>query len=81
MRYPNEVDLVREFDGDTWRTLRPLEDRLQNEFRKHRSERALDGVQMDYSIQNDSTLEALKGRVDTAIALAVDCRARRQQAA
>jgi hypothetical protein len=78
MRYPNEVGLVREFDGDTWRVLRTLEDRLQNEFRKHRSERALDSTVMDLDIENDGTLEALKVKVDRAIALAAECRSRRR---
>ena len=81
MRYPNEVDYVRQHDGDTWRVLRPLPDKLQNEFRKHLSERALDQIEMDHAVVNDGTLPELKNRVDLAIALALDSRTRRRQQA
>jgi len=63
MRFPNEMEAVKDKGGITIRVVRPDMHSLQAMVPAHASETALDDAEFDYEIQNDGTLEELVSKV------------------
>lgn len=63
VRFPNEADVVREEGGALWFVNRPSLPPLTED--DHISERALVGYTPDATVENDSTLEAFRVKVQT----------------
>lgn len=61
LRFPNELDAVRERGGITLRIIRPSIEEASNSL--HESETALDGAVLNHVIVNDGTIEDLKNKV------------------
>lgn len=59
MRFPNELEAIRNYRGSTWRIMRPEVSPVN----PHTSETAIDGALFDQYVHNDSTLEALREQV------------------
>lgn len=63
MRFPNEMEAVKERDGITIRVERPEMFSYQSMASEHASEKALDDAEFDYEIVNDGTLDELVEKV------------------
>lgn len=63
MRFPNEMDAVKERKGVTIRVARPDMQSLQAMVPAHASETALDDAEFDYEIINDGSIEDLVEKV------------------
>lgn len=66
VRFPNEAEQIKEYGGIIVRIIRPTLTRDTAD--AHISERALDDYQPDYTVHNDSTLEALYAEADKVMA-------------
>lgn len=62
VRTPREVETVRAYGGEVWYIDRP--DIAAVGISNHYTEVALEGVEFDRTIRNDSTVESLKTKVD-----------------
>lgn len=62
MRFPNEMEAVKERKGITIRITRPVK-KSKTTPRLHPSETSLDKAEFDYTIVNDSTIEELVKKV------------------
>lgn len=62
VRFPNEVEMIKEYGGKIIRVNRLLEQEFGMD---HISETALDKYEFDYSIDNNGTLDELYKRIDT----------------
>lgn len=63
VRFPNEAALIRSRGGQIWHVVRPGVERV----RAHESEAHALAIPADYTILNDSTLDALHGTVQRAL--------------
>lgn len=64
LRFPNEIDMIRNMGGTIVRVIRPDTDPSEEDLRaKHESEKAMAKLESDYIIVNDSDLESLKTKV------------------
>ena len=64
MRFPNEMEAVKERDGITIKVVRP-----GTATGNHPSETALDNAKFDYEIINDGTIEELVKKVRKILVL------------
>lgn len=72
LRFPNEVNLVRSLGGVLLRVTRGPDSPESHEL--HASEVALLGVEVDYLVSNDGTIDDLKDRLTTIVnAAALSC--------
>lgn len=66
VRFPNEAKQIKEYGGIIVRIVRPT--LMWDTADAHISERALDDYRPDYTVHNDSTLEALYKEADKVMA-------------
>lgn len=69
MRFPNEMDAVKEKEGITIRVNRPVHALSQenNAVQLHPSETALDDAEFDYVIENDGSFDDLMVKVEAIL--------------
>lgn len=66
VRFPNEIEKINDkgFNYSTIRVIRPnFDNHLTGSQNAHKSEIALDGVEMDYTLINNGTLDDLKIKI------------------
>jgi len=66
VRFPNEAQMIKHFDGQVWRVLRPGYSPLND----HPSESAMDDWLFDKVIINDAGLESLKSQIASNLEVA-----------